>query len=155
MSSVLRPILTAAVLSIASTVVAYGGDIAIDDAFARASAGTAKVGAAFMTLRNSGATADALVEVNSPVAARAELHTHIKDGDIMRMRQVEAIDVPARGAVTLEPGGPHVMLINLTQPLKQGEAFPLTLTFAKAGTMTIEVPVKSPGESAPISSHQH
>jgi copper(I)-binding protein len=155
MSSLLKPILTAAILSIVSTVGAYGGDITIDDAFARASAGAAKVGGAFMTLRNSGATADALVGVKSPVAARAELHTHIKDGDIMRMRQIEAIDVPAGGSVSLQPGGLHVMLIELKQPLKQGEAFPLTLTFATAGTMTIEVPVKSQAEMAPMPSHQH
>jgi hypothetical protein len=155
MSSVLKPILIAAIVSVVSTV-AYGGDITIDDAFARASAGAAKVGGAFMTLRNSGATADALVGVKSPVAARAELHTHIQDGDIMRMRQVDAIDVPARGSVSLQPGGLHIMLIDLKQPLKQGEAFPLTLTFATAGTMTIEVPVKSQAEMvAPMPSHQH
>jgi periplasmic copper chaperone A len=155
MSSVLKAILTAAVLSTLSAVGAYGGDIAVNDAFARASTGAAKVGAAFMTLRNSGAMADALVGVKSPVAARAELHTHIEDGGIMRMRQVDAIDVPARGSVSLQPGGLHIMLIDLKQPLKQGEAFPLTLTFAKAGTMTIEVPVKSQAETAPMPSHQH
>jgi copper(I)-binding protein len=71
------------------------------------------------------------------------------------MRQIEAIDVPAGGSVSLQPGGLHVILINLKQPLKQGEAFPLTLTFAKGGTLTIEVPVKSPAETAPMPSHQH
>ncbi len=155
MNKLRTPAMAAAVLSILATVPAYAGDIAVDEPFARASAGGATVGAAYMTLKNSGTTADALVAVASPVAARAELHTHIKDGDITRMRKVEEIDVPAGGSVSLQPGGLHVMLIDLRQPLKQGEEFPLTLTFSKAGTMTIQVPVKSPAEMAPMPSHQH
>ena len=147
--------MAAAVLSILTTVPAYAGDIAVDEPFARASAGAVTVGAAYMTLKNSGTMADALVAVASPVAARAELHTHIKEGDITRMRKVEEIDVPAGGSVSLQPGGLHVMLIDLRQPLKQGEEFPLTLTFSKAGTMTIQVPVKSPAELTPMPSHHH
>ena len=147
--------MAAAMLSIFSASAAYSGDVAVDDPFARASAGAAKVGGVFMTLKNSGPAADALVAAESPVAARAELHTHIREGDIIRMRPVEAIDVPPGGAVSLRPGGQHVMLIDLRQPLKQGETFPLTLTLAKAGKMTIEVPVKSPAEMAPMPSHQH
>ena len=101
-----------------------------------------------MIMKNSGAAADALVAAELPVAARAELHTHIKDGDVMRMRQVSSIDVPAGGTVNLQPGGLHIMLIDLKEPLRQGETFPLTLTFAKAGKVTVYVPVKSPGEMA-------
>jgi copper(I)-binding protein len=144
-------------LSVSAAAAAHAGDIAVTDPFARASAGPAKVGAAFMTLKNSGAADDALVAAESPVAARAELHTHIKDGDVMRMRQVPSIDVPARGSVSLQPGGLHIMLIDLKEPLKQGESFPLKLTFAKAGTLTVQVPVKSPAEMAPMpgATNQH
>lgn len=155
MNSLLRRAMAAAMLIIFSASGGNAGDITVDDPFARASVGAVKVGAVFMTLKNSGPAADALVAVESPVAARAELHTHIEEGDIIRMRPVEAIDVPPGGAVSLRPGGQHVMLIDLRQPLKQGETFPLTLTLAKAGKMTIEVPVKSPAEMAPMPSHQH
>lgn len=155
MSSLLSWAIAAAMLSIFAASAACAGDVTIDDPFARASAGGAKVGAVFMTLKNSGPAADALVAAESPVAARAELHTHIREGEIIRMRPVEAIDVPPGGTVSLQPGGLHVMLIDLRQPLRQGEAFPLTLTLAKAGTMTIQVPVKSPAEMAPMPSHQH
>ncbi len=155
MNSLLSWAMAAAMLSIFAVSAACAGDVTIDDPFARASAGGAKVGAVFMTLKNSGPAADALVAAESPVAARAELHTHIREGEIIRMRPVEAIDVPPGGTVSLQPGGLHVMLIDLRQPLRQGEAFPLTLTLAKAGTMTIQVPVKSPAEMAPMPSHQH
>ena len=60
-----------------------------------------------------------------------QLHTHIKDGEVMRMRQVEAIDVPAHGEVALKPGSYHVMFMKLKAPLKKGEKFPLELTFEK------------------------
>jgi periplasmic copper chaperone A len=133
---------------------ALAGGISVDDPFARASAGMAKVGAAFMTLQNAGSD-DKLVSATSPVAGHVELHGHIKDGDVMRMRSVESIDVPAGGSVQLAPGGLHLMLIDLKDPLKQGQTFPLTLTFAKAGAMTIEVPVKAPAEIAPMPGHQH
>jgi copper(I)-binding protein len=71
----------------------------------------------------------------------------------MRMRQVSSIDVPAGGTVSLQPGGLHIMLIDLKEPLRQGETFPLTLTFAKAGKVAVDVPVKSPAEMG--TEHQH
>jgi periplasmic copper chaperone A len=134
---------------------ALAGDITVADPFARASAGMAEVGAAFMTLRNTSKSDDQLIGASAPVSGSAELHNHIKDGDIMRMRQVPSINIPAGGTVALQPGGLHVMLMGLKQPLKQGEVFPLTLTFAKAGTMTVEVTVKAPAAMAPMPGHQH
>ncbi len=149
--SVLQTVAALSILTSAS--VALAGDIEVEHPFARASAGMATVGAAFMTLKNDGDTPDTLVSASSPVAAKTELHTHIKDGDIMRMREVPSIEVPADGTTVLQPGGLHVMLIDLKAPLKEGETFPLTLTFANAGSMTVEVPVKSPGAMAPMSGH--
>jgi periplasmic copper chaperone A len=146
--------LGAAVLGVALTSAAFASDIAVEQPFARASAGAVTAGAAFMTLKNSGASDDALIAVSTPVAEHAELHIHIKDGDVMRMREVESIDVPAGSTVMLQPGGLHVMLIDLKAPLKAGEQFPLTLTFEKAGAMTIEVPVKSIAAMAPMHDHK-
>jgi copper(I)-binding protein len=129
------------------------GDIAIDQPFARAT--PAKVGGVFLTLKNNGGTADKLLKAASPVAGNVELHTHIKDGDAMRMRAVENIPVPAKGQTALEPGGYHIMLIGLKQPLKEGGSFPLTLTFEKAGSVTVTVPVQKAGAPAALGGHEH
>lgn len=142
--------LIAALLAFGLTSTAFAGDaklgdISIKDAFARATAGKAKVGISFMMIKNEG-TADKLVGVSAPVSKTAELHTHIMDGDIMRMREIEGgIEVPAGGSVMLKPGGDHVMLMGLTQQLKKGESFPLEMTFEKAGKVTVTVDVASIG----------
>lgn len=123
-------------------------DFTIEHPWARASAGPARNSAAFMVIRNASA-ADRLIAAAGDVAERVELHTHIMEGDIMRMRQVEAVEVPANGAATLQPGSFHVMLIGLAEPLKEGDSFPLTLTFEKAGEVTLEVSVEAIGSMGP------
>ncbi|SDD97751.1 copper chaperone PCu(A)C [Rhodospira trueperi] len=121
------------------------GPLTIADPWARASAGRARAGAAFMSITNDGAEADRLVAADADVSEVVELHTHIKDGDVMRMRKVEAIDVPADETTVLQPGGLHVMFIGLHESLKEGEAFPVTLTFEHAGDVEVTVTVKSVG----------
>ncbi len=128
---------------------ATAGDIAVEAAWARASMGMGRAGAAFLTLRNQGDTDDRLIAAESDVSEVAELHTHTMDGGVMRMRQVEAIAVPAGGTAVLEPGGDHVMLMGLAAPLKTGESFALTLIFETAGSVTLEVPVRALGEGPP------
>jgi len=132
---------------------AKAGDIQVLQPFARAT--PAKVGGVFLTLKNAGGTADKLLKAASPAAASVELHTHVKDGDAMRMRPVENIPVPANGQTALEPGGYHIMLIDLRQPLKEGASVPLTLTFEKAGTVTLQVPVVKAGAPAPGGGGEH
>jgi copper(I)-binding protein len=136
---------------------ALAASVDVEQPWARATPPGAPAGAVFMMLRNGGTENDKLVRASVPqsVAAKVELHTHIKDGDVMRMREVPAIDVPAGKTVMLEPGGFHVMLIGLTAPLSAGEQLPLTLTFAKAGTVSVTVPVVSPaaGEQKMPSGH--
>jgi len=117
------------------------GDLTIDHPWARASAGNAKTGAAYLAVVNDGTEADRLVAANSPVG-RAELHTHLSEDGIMKMRPVDAVDLPAGERVVLEPGGLHVMLMDLAKPLMEGESFPLTLTFEKAGPIDVEVKVE-------------
>lgn len=131
------------------------GDIAVQGAFARATPGAAKNGGAFMTITNKGKDADRLVAASSGVAKIAELHTHIKDGDVMKMRPVGQIDVPAGQTVTLQPGGLHVMLMELGQPLKEGGTFPLTLKFEKAGEVEVTVDVQGVGAMAPMGAMDH
>lgn len=140
------PLLAAAVaVTLSATALAHDyslGSLAIAHPWAKASAGMAANGAAFLKISNSG-QADRLISAQTPAADRAELHTHSMEGGVMKMRQVEAIDVPASGAVALEPGGLHVMLFGLKAPLKEKDRMPLTLTFEKAGSITVEVQVEA------------
>lgn len=116
----------------------------IEGGFLRASPGSAPTGAGFMTIRSTGA-ADRLVAFRTPACTRPELHTHINDNGIMRMRQVPAIDVPAGGVAELKSGGLHLMLIDLVAPLSEGDVVPVTLVFERAGEVTVQMPVKKIG----------
>ena len=128
------------------------GDLMLDSPWARATPGAAKNGAAFMVIHNQGTTADRLVSAASDVSARVELHTHINNDGVMQMREVDGIDVPAGGRAELKPGSFHVMMMGLKAPLKEGESFPLTLTFENAGSTTVEVKIESVGAMGSMSS---
>lgn len=134
-------------------------DLVIDRAWARATAPQQQNGAAYLTITNEGASAERILEVASPIAARVELHTHDVDAEgVMRMRQVEAIDVPAGEETALRPGGVHVMLIGLENRLVEGERFPLTITFETAAPLEIEVQVEAVTfgiGDAPAAGHGH
>jgi copper(I)-binding protein len=111
--------------------------------------------AAYLTLVNPTDTPDRLVSAASAAAQTVELHAHIHEGGVMRMRPVAAIEVhPAEPAV-LQPGGLHVMLIGLTRDLKRGETIQLALTFEKAGTIEVEVPVLAAGARGPEGHGDH
>ena len=99
---------------------------------------------AFMVISNSGDEDDRLLEVQTDLAQSVELHvTEIKN-DVMTMRPVEGIDIPAGGAAELKPGGYHVMLINLQKNIKPGEKYPLTLVFERSGALVVEAEVRAP-----------
>jgi len=121
------------------------GDIAILKAWSRASS-TAN-GVVYLTLRNDGGTADRLVGVSTDAARMSMLHVTKKENGVETMRDVDGIDIPAHATVTLKPGGLHIMLMGLGQPLKAGATFPISLTFAKAGAATVQVAVKPAGAS--------
>lgn len=125
-----------------------GGDLAVGDGWARASASMQNAGAGYMMIAG-GDSADQLVgvTVDSSVAATAELHETSMimsdDGsDMMSMQKVSSISIPANGEVALEPGGYHVMMMNLTEPLVVGSEFVITLTFENAGDIDITVEVR-------------
>jgi len=143
---------TAAVLMMGLTAPAFAGDISVEDAWARASAKMARAGAAFLTVKNTG-SADKLVGAKADISKKVELHTHIKDGDVMKMRQVESIAVPANGMAMLKPGGDHVMFMGLTKQLKEGDMFPLTLVFEKAGEIKTHVKVQKAGAMGAMKGH--
>lgn len=133
------------------------GGITIGHAFARSTVPGQKAGGAYLTLNNQGA-ADRLVGARTDRAASVELHTMGMDGDVMRMREIDAIDLPSGKVVELKSGGLHLMLMGLKEPLKVGERFPLTLKFEKAGEVKVDVSVEraaSPATGAAPSMHRH
>ena len=143
-------ILTIAAALVLAASTAIAADLEISGAFMRASPKMANSGAGFLTVTNTGPQDDRLIAAEAGVSKTVELHTHEKDGDIMRMRRVEFIAVPAGGAAQLRPGGDHVMFINLHKPLKEGDMVPVTLVFEKAGRKQIDMPVLSVGAMQPM-----
>jgi len=99
-------------------------------------------GAVYLTLRNSGATPDALVAATSDVAEAVELHETVMEGTVMRMRPVARLALPAGATLAMKPGGYHVMLINLKRGLAPGDTISLTLSFANAAPVVVDVPVR-------------
>jgi len=143
-----RLLAVAASLLLAGAAAAQTGQIAVKEAWARATPGGAETGGAYLTIVSP--TADRLVSVSTPVAAKAELHTMSMEGGVMKMRPLErGVELPAGQPVTLKPGGMHVMLLGLKQPLHQGQSFPLTVTFEKAGSREVTVSVAKPGAMGP------
>ncbi|MBL0728489.1 copper chaperone PCu(A)C [Piscinibacter sp. HJYY11] len=123
------------------------GKLTIGHPYARSTAPGQPAGGAYLSIRNAGAAGDKLVSASADVSRSVELHEMKMDGDVMRMREVSAVEVPAGKAVELKPGGLHIMLMGLKAPLKQGEKFPLKLKFEKAGEVTVTVNVEGPGAS--------
>jgi copper(I)-binding protein len=99
-------------------------------------------GAIYVTLRNDGSGADALLGATSTAAEHVELHETIRDGDVMRMRPVAKFEIPAGAALEMKPGGIHIMLINLRRELRPGDRVPVTLTFEHAAPLSLEVQVR-------------
>ena len=117
------------------------GQLKIENPYARATVPGQKAAGGFMKIENKG-TADQLIAASSPVAGEMQLHTMTMDGNVMKMREVKVIDVPANGSVELKPGGLHLMFMDIKSPLKAGEAVPVKLKFQKAGEVEIKVPVR-------------
>ncbi len=127
----------------------------IEKPWARATAPGAKVAGGYMLIRNRGA-ADKLVSASSPSAGKVELHVHINDNGVMKMREVPGYEVPAKGQFELKPGGAHLMFMDLKRPFKEGEKVPVTLKFEKAGELSAVFHVGRLGESAaPAGQHKH
>ncbi|MDF0605341.1 copper chaperone PCu(A)C [Neisseriaceae bacterium TC5R-5] len=115
----------------------------IDHPWSRAMPTSSPTGAVYLKLSNKGKVDDKLIAASTPRAQSAELHSHLHDNGVMRMREVTGgVSIAAGKEVGFEPGGYHIMLIGLKQALTVGDRFPLTLKFAKAGAITVEVIVQ-------------
>ena len=124
------------------------GAITIDHPWARATPGAVKNSAAFMSFDNKGA-ADKLISVTGGVAKEIQMHSMITEAGVMKMREIQAFDIPANGKAELKPGGFHLMLIGIPDGLKEGTKFPLKLKFEKAGEIVVQVTAEKP------SAHDH
>jgi hypothetical protein len=131
------------------------GELQIGHPWSRATPPGAQIGGAFMKLTNKGKTADKLIRAETPAAATVELHTMSMDGNVMRMRQVESIEIKPGASVALAPGGLHIMMVGLKQPLKAGDKLPLTLWFEKAGKLEVQLAIDAMGAAPPAEVHKH
>jgi len=134
---------------------AWAANLSVTDAWARATMPGQKVSGAYMQLQSD---ADArLVSASSPAVPRVEVHEMKMDGDVMRMREVKSIELPKGKTVSLEPGGYHIMLMNLTKPIAAGEVIPLTLVVESGGkrqTVEVKAEARAPGSGA-MPHHAH
>ena len=121
--------------------------IEIADAWARASVGS--TGAVYLTIRNRGTVDDRLDTVTTPVAGQVQPHIDVDDGKVTRMMPLNAIDAKANSDEVLKPGGIHLMLTGLHEPLKAGTTIPVTLSFAHAGKIDLTVTVEKAGAMGP------
>jgi periplasmic copper chaperone A len=124
--------------------------IEVEQPWARATPNAARTGAVYVTLDNKSSSADRLTGGSSDVADKVQIHEMSMTNGTMQMRELaNGLAIPAGGTVVLKPGSYHIMLIGLKKPLKAGETVPLTLTFAKAGKVSVKVPVQAMGAMPP------
>ena len=154
----IKPLLSAlALLTAAATAQAQSAAVSVQDAWVRGTVAHQKASGAFMTLTSP--LAGRLVGATSPVAGVTEIHEMRMEGQVMRMRAIDGLDLPAGQAVQLKPGGYHVMLMELKQPLKPGETVPITLVIERAGgakeSIRVNAPVRPLAASTAPMEHQH
>ena len=149
----MRRLLVAAMLAVSAPLAGFAqqpgaqqSGIQIDHVWSRA-AMAGRTGVVYLTITDTG-PADALTGVATPVAATAGLHETINDNGVMKMRPVASLPITPGKSVTFAPGGYHIMLMDLKQPLKEGDSFPVTFSFAKAGQVTATATVEKAGAAA-------
>lgn len=134
----------------------WAANISVTEAWARATMPGQKVSGAYMQIRSD---VDArLVSASSPAVPRVEVHEMKMDGDVMRMREVQSVELPKGKTVSLEPGGFHIMLMNLPKPIAAGEVIPLTLVVESGGkrqTVEVKAEARGVGGAMPMQHHHH
>lgn len=145
----------AALLSVSSFAMAHeykAGELQVEHPWSLLLPANSANGAAYFVLQNHGQSADRLLGADTERAASAEIHEHVNKDGMMKMQKVEAVDIPAGTTLTFAPGHYHLMLFGLKKPLADGERFPLTLHFQKAGDLKVEVEVQ---RQAPVAADAH
>jgi hypothetical protein len=115
--------------------------ISISGAWSRATAAGQSTAAVYLSIANKGGGDDKLLNASTPIG-QATLHSSTVEGGVMRMRPLESLDIPAQSTVQLKPGGTHIMVTGVKQPLIAGSSFPLALHFERSGKRTLTVSVR-------------
>lgn len=144
--------LLAAVVVAAPSLAQQQSAITIEDPWVATTNPGATVAGGYVVIRNTGRDADRLLSATSPRAARVELHEMTMANGVMRMRELEAVPVPAGGVATLQPGGLHIMFFDIDAPFAEGQRIPVTLQFERAGSMRVEFDARPRVRSG---SHEH
>lgn len=148
--------LLAAGLMLSLGAVAGAADsVTVQDPYIRLAPPNAPATGAFMVIRNGGDKDVKVVKASNPASKVTELHTHLNEGGVMKMRPVPAIDVKAKGEAVLKPGGLHVMLIDLKAPMKEGDIVPITLNFDDGSSKQVDAKVVRPTAAAMPMEHKH
>ena len=143
-------VLTAiAIIALTRSAESAAGDLVVTFAWARATPPGANVGAAYVTIENRGGTDDRLIGVASEVAGSASIHETVEENGVAKMRPLEAIALLAGHTIAMQPGGFHVMLMDLKSPLVEGESVALTMTFEHAGAIEVEADIAAIGADPP------
>lgn len=148
-------------LLLASLLVATGvwagaaDEVTVEDPYVRLAPPNAPATGAFMVIKNNSGKDIKVVKADNPASKVTELHTHVNDGGVMKMRPVPAIDIKAKGEAVLKPGGLHVMLIDLKGPLKEGDSVPITLGFDDGSSKKVDAKVLRPNMGQMPMEHKH
>lgn len=137
--------LLAASLMFSAGVLAGAADnVSVQDPYVRLAPPNAPATGAFMVIKNNGDKDVKILKADNPVSRVTELHTHLNEGGVMKMRPVPAIDIKSKAEAVLKPGGMHVMLIDLKAPMKEGDVVPITLNFDDGSSKVVDAKVVKP-----------
>ena len=155
MNESIRAVCGAMMLALSASLAAQEfrkGDLVVNHPWTRATAHGQTVAAGYVRVRNGGSDAERLLGASTPDAERIELHILVNEGDVMKMRQVKFLDLPAGGALELKPRGAHMMIIGIKRPFAKGERIPVTLKFERTGDLAVELAVDAI-DAGPVHKH--
>lgn len=146
-----------ACLPFAASAAGVADQITVVDPYVRQVPPGAMATAAYMVIRNAGSKDTKIVKAENTASKITELHTHLQEDGMMKMRKVPAIEVKAGGEAVLEPSGLHVMMIDLKGPMKEGDKVAITLGFDDGSSKKIEAPIRKPAPMPAMdhSAHKH
>lgn len=149
-------LLAASLLFSVGVLAGSADSISVVDPYVRLAPPNAPATGAFMVIKNNGDKDVKVLKADNPVSRVTELHTHLNEGGVMKMRPVPGIDVKAKGEAVLKPGGLHVMMIDLKAPMKEGDVVPITLTFEDGSSKQVDARVVRPmAAGMPGMEHKH
>ncbi len=149
-------VLAAGLLFSVAVLAGAADNVSVQDPYVRLAPPNAPATGAFMVIKNNGDKDVKVVKADNPMSKATELHTHLNEGGVMKMRPVAAIEIKAKGEAVLKPGGLHVMLIDLKAAMQEGDSVPITLTFDDGSSKQVDAKVVRPVPApAPVQQKQH